>query len=155
MKTKSFLLILLPLIACKPAVDPEQEAAKLMQADRDFAALALQKGTAEAFRTYFEPEGIQFPNGLSPVRGRQAVYESLKDVPDNYILKWDPELAEVSESGDLGWTWGYYTASYTDSNGEDKKSYGKYLTVWHRQPDGSWLVRADTGNKNPGPKTDN
>ncbi len=148
-------LILIPIIfACQPAVDIEQEIENLMEADRNFARMALEIGTAEAFRNYFEPEGVQFPNGLYPIKGREAVYQSLLEVPDSYVLRWEPELAEVSAAGDFGWTWGYYTSSYTDSSDTEIKNYGKYLTVWRKQPDGSWRVRADTGNKNPGPKTE-
>jgi len=146
-------VILLILSACQPAVDVEAESRDLMETDRAFAGMAVEQGTAEAFRNFFEAEGIQFPNGLEPFRGREAVYQSLLDVPEDYILIWEPELAEVAASGDLGWTWGYYTATYTDSTETAIKNFGKYLTVWRKQKDGTWRVRADIGNKNPDPKT--
>ena len=149
-KFTAFIFLLL-MASCQPAVDLEQETAGLLQTDRDFAAMASEQGTAEAFRTYFESDGIQFPNGYEPVRGRKAIYEGLLGVPEDYALHWDPELAEVAPAGDMGWTWGYFSASYTDSTGKPVKNYGKYLTVWRRQSDGSWMVRADIGNKNPKP----
>jgi ketosteroid isomerase-like protein len=30
-------------------------------------------------------------------------------------------------------------------------SYGKYITVWHRDAGGDWKVIADGGNTSPGP----
>jgi ketosteroid isomerase-like protein len=64
----------------------------------------------------------------------------------NYILDWVPQLAEVSQAGDMGWTWGWYTTTYNDANGEQQTARGKYLNVWKKMPDGSWKVVADIGN---------
>ena len=151
MKLTYYVLVGLFMIACAPAVDMEQEARELMQVDEEFASMAVEKGAAEAFRYFFEPEGIQFPNGFRPVKGREAVYQSLIDVPPDYELRWKPELAEVSQAGDFGGAWGYFTSSYSDSTEREIKNYGKYLTIWRKQPDGTWRVRADIGNKNPAP----
>jgi ketosteroid isomerase-like protein len=47
-------------------------------------------------------------------------------------------------SGDLGYTWGHYKIT---TDGETK--HGKYMTVWHRESDGTWKVIADMGNADP------
>jgi ketosteroid isomerase-like protein len=44
----------------------------------------------------------------------------------------------VSACGDLGYTWGSYTFTATDSLGATHRSEGIFHTVWKRQPDGSW-----------------
>ena len=48
-----------------------------------------------------------------------------------------------------GYTWGY--ATYTQA-GQEGASYGKYITVWQRQDDGSWKWIADMGSGAPAPE---
>ena len=54
-------------------------------------------------------------------------------------LSWKPDFVDVSASGDLGYTYGHFTYSYTDSTGTIMESSGVFHTVWKRQADGSWL----------------
>jgi ketosteroid isomerase-like protein len=60
-------------------------------------------------------------------------------------MRWQPISAEISKSGDLGYTVGSYTITRTDEKGDLVVGTGKYLTVWRLQKDGSWKVEFDTG----------
>ena len=65
----------------------------------------------------------------------------------NYALAFHSTEADVSKSGDLGYTVGTY--SMTRTNPTDRKpvtNHGKYLTVFNRQPDGNWKGVADMAN---------
>lgn len=53
-------------------------------------------------------------------------------------LHWTPEFVEVSQSGDMGYTFGYYIFNYLDSLGNKAQSKGVFHTVWKRQSDGTW-----------------
>lgn len=63
-------------------------------------------------------------------------------------LLWEPQRAEVAESGELGYTWGLYTLVYSGDDGEDVTEIGKYLNIWKKQADGMWRVAIDMGNPN-------
>ena len=49
----------------------------------------------------------------------------------DYTLAWEPTAAEVSKSGDLAYTWGLYSLTYKDENGEKRPSeqYKGYYIV--------------------------
>lgn len=64
-------------------------------------------------------------------------------------LTWEPLQAEVSDAFDLGYTHGTFESRFPGPNGELSVTTGKYLTVWRKQPDGSWKVAADIGNDDP------
>jgi len=64
-------------------------------------------------------------------------------------LIWTSEKTEVSESGELGYTWGFYKFIATDSEGKIHTSKGKHLGIWKKQPAGGWKIAIDTGNKSP------
>jgi ketosteroid isomerase-like protein len=75
----------------------------------------------------------------------------MKENQDKYTLNWSPKHAEVSNSAELGYTWGTYILTFLDESGNEQKSYGKYLNIWKKQKDGSWKVAVDMGNANPKP----
>jgi ketosteroid isomerase-like protein len=127
-------------------VDIEKEKEELLNTDRAFAAASLETNAAEAFRMYLAEDAMQMPTGSEPIIGREYIFESMNRSAQNYTLSWNPERAEVSKAGDMGWTWGWYLMSYTDANGEPKQSRGKYLNIWKKMPDGSWKVAVDMGN---------
>ncbi len=54
--------------------------------------------------------------------------------------------AEVSKSGDLGFTDGTYEASYKGPYGKTVKEKGKYVFNWKMQADGNWKAIHDIWN---------
>jgi ketosteroid isomerase-like protein len=101
----SFIASGIFLFAGNPARtgSPQEDAlASLIEAERAFARAAEEKGVREAFLTYLAEGAIVFRP--APVEGR-PLYEKMS--PDNpALLTWTPEVAEVSASGDLGYTSG-------------------------------------------------
>ena len=53
-------------------------------------------------------------------------------------LTWKPDFVDVAISGDLGYTYGKYVYTTTDSIGTKNVLEGIFHTVWKRQPDGTW-----------------
>ena len=152
MKYFFMFLILAFISACNQAVDTVKEEEILIQTDREFALFSVENGAAEAFNKYLTDDALELPAGKNPVEGRSNIYDSMKEHQDSYTLDWSPQYAEVSRSGELGYTWGTYTLSYSDESGEEQKSYGKYLNIWKKQNDGSWKVAVDMGNSSPEPE---
>ncbi|MCF7807393.1 MAG: DUF4440 domain-containing protein [Candidatus Marinimicrobia bacterium] len=128
------------------------EKERLLETDKQFAALSIESGSAEAFRHFLAEDAMGMPQGQHPIMGRDAIYADMKTNSDSYILSWEPQRAEVSESRDMGWTWGNWMMSLTDDDGIEQKRYGKYINIWERQPSGEWRVVVDLGNSSPAPE---
>ena len=58
--------------------------------------------------------------------------------------------ADISSSGDLGYTYGTFEFRSKDKDGKPTVDYGKYTSIWKKQADGSWKVALDMGNSSPG-----
>ena len=66
-------------------------------------------------------------------------------------ITWHPVIIEVAPSGDMGFTYGPYQFSVPDELGRPiVVAHGHYMTVWVRQLDGSWKVKADMGAEDTG-----
>ena len=152
MKYFFMFLFLVIVTACNQTVDTAKEGELLLQTDKEFALYSVENGAAEAFNKYLADDALELPAGKNPVVGRSNIYDSMKEHQDSYTLDWSPQYAVVSNSGELGYTWGKYTLSYSDESGEEHKSYGKYLNIWEKQNDGSWKVAVDMGNASPKPE---
>jgi ketosteroid isomerase-like protein len=139
------------VLACNVTIDIENEREILIQTDKEFALLSIESGAAEAFNQYLTDDALQLPARRKPIQGRSNIYDNMKENQDKYTLNWSPQYAEVSKSGELGYTWGTYTLTFVDEAGEEQKSYGKYLNIWKKQKDGTWKVSVDMGNESPKP----
>ena len=136
MKFLTIISIIFFQLACSQYVDIEVEKEKLLQTDKEFAQFSVNQGAAEAFKEYLTENALQLPAGRNPIQGRNNIYAIMKENQDDYTLDWSPKYAEVSKSGELGYTWGTYILSYTDEDGIKQNSYGKYLNIWKKETNG-------------------
>ncbi len=85
------------------------------------------------------------PNRI-PIIGKQNLIESYAGKKDSsLILTWKPEKAIIAGSGELGYTYGFWTFV-----AQNDTSRGTYMTVWKKNANGQWKYIADTGNEGLG-----
>jgi ketosteroid isomerase-like protein len=115
----------------------------LVNSEREFASTSLKEGIRASFLKYFAADGIS----MSP---KPHVYResALKTAPPAdplaRTLYWEPIVADVSSSGDLGYTIG--PASLKEKAKQEAPVwYGFYFSIWKKQPDGAWKVAVDAG----------
>lgn len=111
----------------------------LIESEKAFSKTSEDRGIREAFLTWLAPDAIVFRPG--PVEGR-PVYEKM-DPAEPAVLAWEPEFAEISASGELGFTTGPYRIR--PRRDAEPAGFGHYVSVWRKQPDGSWKVFLDIG----------
>jgi ketosteroid isomerase-like protein len=122
--------------------------AQLRSADSSFSDFADRMGLAVAFSTTVAADGALFA-GSEVVIGPRAIREFYKAQDGGLALTWRPVFADVAGSGELGFTVGEYVATSRGPSGAAVQHFGKYLTVWKRQSDGSWKFVIDGGNSSP------
>lgn len=136
-----FLLIL--SYSCNPKVSQESMEKwknEIVDTEKEFAAMALKEGIPKAFLTYAANDVVLLRNNqlIKGIDSLRAHYNSNKSGFDSISLTWKPDFVEVALSGDLGYTYGKYVYTTTDSLGQKNKVEGIFHTVWKRQPDGRW-----------------
>jgi ketosteroid isomerase-like protein len=126
-------------------VDRERAVASLVEAERAFSKMSEVRGIREAFLTFLAGDAVVFRP--APVAGR-PIYEKMA-ADDPTVLAWEPEVAEVASSGELGYTSGPY--SVRPELDAEPASFGHYISVWQREPDGTWKVILDIGIRHDRP----
>ena len=123
----------------------------LVESEREFAKTSVEKGARPSFMIFFANDAIVF-------RPRPVKYkEAMKNVPApqnplEATLNWEPIYADVSLSGELGYTTG--PSEWTDHSAAKRPPYyGFYFSFWKKQSSGEWKVVFDVGTELPGPFT--
>lgn len=143
MKIKFFLkfIILSALVnSCQTSSTPasqEKLRSELFAVEKEFCAMAQSEGVQKAF-VYFCDDSVVIIRRGQLLKGKEAMRKEYASFPANAKIDWAPDFADVSSSGDLGYTYGKYMHTYTDSIGHTTQTGGIFHTVWKRQPDGKW-----------------
>jgi len=122
--------------------------ALLYKLEADFARDVAARGGA-GFASWFAPDAVVLANGKEPVVGAVAIASSASWSSKNYQLTWTPSGAWMNPAGNTGYTWGHYEGHSKDANGNAVVTSGRYITVWGKQPDGSWKVEMDGSANEP------
>jgi ketosteroid isomerase-like protein len=145
----SLLLLFVALASVAEKRKPAQGSDLLRQLEANFAADVAQHGH-DAFLTYFADDGVEVVDG-GGFKTKAEMREE-KPWPEGTSLAWTPVKAEMSASGDLGYTYGNYVYTAKNKDGKPVENYGKYTSIWKKQKDGQWRVVVDMGNSSPDPK---
>ncbi len=126
----------------------KSELESLANAEKAFAAEAVEKGFRDSFINNFADDGIGF--GPHPERTREKLQASPPPPPGprKVIFNWAPMLVDLSAAGDLGYTTG--PLIYLDQAPNPRPpQHGIYFSVWQKQADGKWKVAIDMGCSTP------
>jgi len=113
-----------------------------MKADWAFNEAVNRQGPSQ-WSTFFSPDGSVIQAGVGLIQGQdslQAAFDEAIYSGELAGLQWNPNQAEVSLSGDLGYTVGSFAMEGVDSTGVRSKVLGLYVSIWRRQEDGTWKV---------------
>jgi len=145
--------IVFPAAHRTSAAAPKASVEMLKQLEGEFMKAAGEKGS-KGYLSYYAENAVEVPNGGPIIEGKVNIAPGMTflDSPDNR-LTWTPVGGDISASGDLGYTYGTFEFRSKDKDGKTHVDYGKYMSVWKLQKDGSWKVALDMGNASPAPKS--
>jgi ketosteroid isomerase-like protein len=100
--------------------------------------------------SYYAENAVEVPEGAPVLQGKESIGKTMAFLNDKQNhLTWTPIGADISASGDLGYTYGSYEMRMTGTDGKPVVAHGKYTTIWKKQRDGNWKVVLDIGNNGP------
>jgi ketosteroid isomerase-like protein len=127
-----------------------ESADQLLEVDREFSQMSVEQGIDKAFDFYMADSATMLRDSVPPITGRDAINKLYEGIPEGTELSWEALFADISSSGDLGYTIGRWQYSASDTSGVVQTSYGHYVTIWKKQDDGSWKYVFDSGTSGTG-----
>lgn len=117
------------------------DTSALLASDREFSAASATRGTQKAFEDYAATDVRMFRNDKLPILGKANAVVALLASPTAWT--WEPAFADVSRSGDLGYSYGTYKLTKNDAMLKTAQvETGNYFRIWKRQRN-AWKVVAD------------
>lgn len=124
---------------------PETTKEQILQADRDFSAMSAKQGMKTAFLSYAHDSVVMLRDNGMPITGKMALEKQYQGLTDStFTLLWEPLFADISQSGELGYSYGIFTLTPKDTS--QKPEQGTYCTIWKKDNSGNWRFVLDTGN---------
>jgi len=115
---------------------------------RDTHVAALNANDARAWTGCFTPDAVQMPPNDAANVGIDSIRAWTTGMLAAFRARFALEVEELELTGDA-WAFerGAYTITLTPTAGGDPvRDRGKYITIYQRQADGSWLVARDIWN---------
>jgi ketosteroid isomerase-like protein len=144
-KTILLALALLAALPAHAAPDKNQLKREVAAMEDAFCAMAQAKGLLAAFTHFAAPEVAFIDTDPRKFRGLDAVRERIGPDQPGVKLTWAASFTDVSDDGTLGYNYGRYESRRTGPDGKEVVRGGWFLTIWKRQPDGSWRYVMDNG----------
>jgi uncharacterized protein (TIGR02246 family) len=134
----------------KKAGNDEADAKRLMDTSRAWSR-AASAGDMDAVLGYFADDAIIIAEGQPPVRGKAAIRSYLAEsakIP-GFHISWEPIEAKVS--GDMGYLIERTQISMNGPQGTPVTQQLQAVTIWRKQPDGTWKAVVDASASGPPP----
>ena len=112
--------------------------------DADWVKAAAAKD-AQRIGSYYADGASLLAPGAPLAAGKDAIQKAWAGMlaTPGFSLTFTPTKIEVSRAGDLAYEIGDYQMTTNDKKGKPQVVKAKYVTVWGKQPDGSWKALAD------------
>ena len=146
----SLALVSAFVLGCGPRPQPspdtrEADAAAIREADLAWSK-ANEVDGLEGTMSFYLDDAIFLPPNRPMAIGKNAIREASEAMglgSPSFSAKWQPTKIEVARSGDIGYAIGNFEGTVIDSAGNRVPVKGKYVEIWKKQADGSWMVAAD------------
>ncbi len=146
MKNLLFGLILFSACAQKPKDLSKEAAAEIIKADMAMSDMAVKEGFHKTLLQFADDSLVKPQDGELPIIGKAALEKYWTGKTETNAISWGPFKAQAAQSGDLGYTLGFWKYVTKDST-----YFGNYYTIWKKQGDGNWKFVVDGGNNTPSP----
>src|SRR5215210_2429488 len=145
-----FFVLLLGLSSqsfAQAAPSPQLAAVKRgIEAGNAAYIAAFQRADAKALAQVYDVRGSRLNEGGMVLRGRRAIIEDVGKFVDQVgPVRVTLESKEVWRIDQQAYETGIWSYTFHPKGKAEQHIGGHYVTVWQRQPDGGWKIRADMG----------
>ncbi len=137
-----YLLVMFALIfsiACNQNVDKEIIKKEIEETEKQFEIMCREKSIAEAFAFFADEKAVIKRGNDSLISGKNNIlnyYE--KETYKKAKVNWKPDFIEVSDCGNLAYSYGKYSWIIINEDSTTSEFKGIYTTIWKRQTDKIW-----------------
>ena len=132
-------LTIIIITACQQPVNKEKVKKEIFQTEKAFEKMCAEEGMQEAFYFFADDSAVIKRQNDTLIAGKDniKVYYS-NPAFEMAKVTWTPDFIDVSESGDMAYSYGKYLWLIWNAEADTAEFEGVFQTVWKRQKDGKW-----------------
>ncbi len=125
------------------------DSAQIRLVDSELVAAANARDL-DRWLNCFAPDAKMLPPGAPPVEGKAAICQMMGELLTlpNFFVAHHLQSVKESRSGDIAWVFYDYEPTIKGANGKALMELGKDISIYEKQPDGSWKVVIDMWSSN-------
>jgi ketosteroid isomerase-like protein len=106
---------------------------------------SVATGDVDKIVSYWTDDAVVMMPGEPLRRGKSQIraYVAASLRTPGFSISWEPLEGVVSPSGDIGYLIERDHLTFPDGHGGTIKQTGRGVTIWRKQPDGSWKNAID------------
>ena len=149
-KMTVFILASLAFGCSEPKVDTKAEAEKIMKLSQEWSQSASTKDV-EKVVSYWPDDAVLMSAGQPALEGKAAIKQMVEESfkTPGFAISWQPKKVVVSENGDMAYLIEDSQVSFSDSTGKVTTMNNQAVSIWRKQPDGSWKNVVDISTPKP------
>jgi ketosteroid isomerase-like protein len=125
------------------STNKENLISELIQTDLAFSELSGDKGVKRALVDFIDTANLFLANNQMLIDVKNVVIEHFRNSSDSgIVLSWKPLGADITASGNVGYTYGTFKVESIDSVAK-----GTYVSMWKKDKNGEWKFVLDSDNK--------
>ncbi|MGB5355390.1 MAG: DUF4440 domain-containing protein [Eudoraea sp.] len=138
------LLLFVVQVAKGQSTNSKIEQEMLIRADKAWSH-AAKTNDMEKLWSFWEDEAIILMSVDVTLKGIDQIkrFTTQARTDPNFEISWEVQGAEVSEKGEMGYTYGIGKVQRTNEAGELIITTKPYLTVWKKLTDGTWKCKIE------------
>ena len=145
-KLSACVLLTISLGCNEKKIDVKAEGEKLMQLSREWSQSA-STDNIEKTVSYWADSAIFLSAGHPTLNGKKEIREMVEQsvkIP-GFKISWEPISVSISQSGDMAYMIEQNQMTVNDSLGKPVITYGKAVTIWKKDANGSWKNVVEIG----------
>lgn len=124
-------------------VSYDEALGEMVATDQAFSDSSASLGMRKAFLEFVADDAVLLRPGYMPIVEGDVVKFLTSQEDTSFVMTWTPKGGQISQSYDLGYTYGVYRVQLKTV---DSVLTGTYVSIWQKQNNGKWKFVLDTGN---------
>lgn len=121
----------------------DEALGEMVATDQAFSDSSASLGMKKAFLEFVADDAVLLRPGYMPIVEGDVVKFLTSQEDTSFVMTWTPKGGQISQSYDLGYTYGVYRVQL---KAVDSVLTGTYVSIWQKQKNGKWKCVLDTGN---------
>lgn len=131
--------VIFSTVSCSTPVDKESVKKEILLTEQNFEKMAFESGIAEAFYFFADEQAVIVRENDSIIKGKDSIRDYyLSKNFKNTSVNWSPDFIDVSDCGNLAYTYGKYVWKTITETGDTLENRGIFHTVWKKQANNEW-----------------